>query len=130
MRRWLAVYAISLLLAAGHAQEPTKRTFDLPSALAARTFKLFSEQSGRALIADADLVRDVWTKPVKGEFTPGDAVTRMLAGTGFTAREDPKSGAFVIYRENPGPNGQRAAQMMASDRPTGRNPLSTPPKKP
>lgn len=108
----------SLIVVAVHAQDPVKRNFDLPSDFAAKTFKLFSEQSGRGLIADADLVRDVRTNAVKGEFTAGDAAGRMLARTGFVAREDPKNGAFVVHRESPDPNGQRAALMTASDRPT------------
>lgn len=82
------------------AQEAAKYRFDLPADFAARTFKLFSVQSGRGLIADADLVREVRTNAVKGEFTPADAAARLLAGTGLAALEDPKNGAFVVHRQN------------------------------
>jgi iron complex outermembrane recepter protein len=107
----------SLVAAAVQAQESGKRSFDLPSDLAAKTFKLFSEQSGRGMIADADLVRDVRTNSVKGEFSPSDAAGRMLASTGFVAREDPKNGAFVVYRESPDPNVRRAVHPPGSNRP-------------
>ena len=102
-------------LAAG---EPGKRDFNLPPDLAVRTFKLFSEQSGRGLIADADLVRGIRTNAVQGQFSIREVLERMLAGTGLVAKEDPKNGAFVVHRETPRPNGPRAALKTASDRPT------------
>jgi hypothetical protein len=93
----------------GAAQEVAKYPFDLPADLAARTFKLFSVQSGRGLIADADLVREVRTNAVKGDLTPADAAARLLAGTGLAALEDPKNGAFVVHRQNPDPAARRNA---------------------
>jgi hypothetical protein len=95
------------------AQEPAKYRFDLPADLAARTFKLFSVQSGRGLIADADLVREVRTNVVQGEFTPAEAAARLLAGTGLAAQEDPKNGAFVIHRKNPASAGPHRAAAPA-----------------
>lgn len=92
---------LCVLAGMSEAQEAAKYRFDLPADLAARTFKLFSVQSGRGLIADADLVREVRTNTVKGEFTPADAAARLLVGTGLTALEDPKNGAFVVHRKNP-----------------------------
>jgi hypothetical protein len=82
-----------------------KREFNLPAGEAAETFKRFSEQSGRGLIADADLVRGVRTKAVRGNYVISEVLKRMLAGTGLVATEDPKNGAFVIHREAPRPNG-------------------------
>jgi hypothetical protein len=105
------------LLAFAAESAPEKREFNLPSGLAARTFKLFSEQSGRGLIADAELLRDVKTNPVRGRLPVSEVLRQMLAGTGLVAKEDPKNGAFVIQRESPRPNGPRAPLMTASDRP-------------
>ncbi len=93
------------------------REFNLPPDLAVRTFSLFSEQSGRGLIADADLIRGVTTSAVHGHYTVREVLDRALAGTGLVAKEDPKNGAFVNHREKPRPNGQRAAPKTSSDRP-------------
>lgn len=111
-------YALLLLIAGVvRAQDSDKTEFDLPTGYAAKTFKLFAAQSGRGLIADADLVRKLRTRPVKGTFTPSDALTRMLRGTGFWATEDPKNGAFVVHRENADPNEQRAVPPTRGGRP-------------
>lgn len=125
--RRLCLPALLVLLAGVlRGKDAATSNFDLPSDYAARTFKLFSGQSGRGLIADADLVRGVRTQPVKGAYTPGDALARMLAGTGLWATEDPKNGAFVVHRENPDPNDQRAAPPTGSGRPRGRTQASLP----
>lgn len=121
-----ALFLVSLAL---HAQEPAAREFNLPPDLAVRTFSLFSEQSGRGLIADADLIRGVTTNAVRGKYTVREVLDRALAGTGLVAKEDPKNGAFVIHREKPRPNGQRAALKTASDRPQSQARL-VPPKTP
>jgi outer membrane receptor protein involved in Fe transport len=84
-----------------------RRTYDLPAADAARALKLFSEQSGRTLIADGDLLRGVTTNAVQGQHTPQDAVDRMLLGTALLAVPDARTGAFVIKRA-PGPNAETA----------------------
>lgn len=116
--RWvIAGGFLSLWVLGVHAQEPAKQNFDLPADLAVTTFKLFSRQSGRGLIADADLVRGIRTNAVRGDFTPRDAIDRMLVKTGLASTEDPKNGAFVVHRENPGPNGQRAARPTTRARP-------------
>lgn len=102
------------------AQPPEEltRAFDLPAEIAEKTLKLFSEQSGRGLIVAAEMATTVRTNAVRGQYTAREALERMLTGTGLVAKEDPKNGAFVVHRENPGPNGQRAAQGPTRDRPT------------
>jgi hypothetical protein len=117
IRRIAARCTLFLFALALHAQEPATREFNLPPDLAVRTFSLFSEQSGRGLIADADLIRGVKTNAVSGKYTVREVLDRALAGTGLVAKEDPKNGAFVIHREKPRPNGQRAALKTASARP-------------
>ncbi|MEN9632289.1 MAG: hypothetical protein RL077_693 [Verrucomicrobiota bacterium] len=99
------------------ANEPATREFNLPSDLAVRSFSLFSAQSGRGLIADAELIKGITTNAVRGQYTVHEVLDRALAGTGLVAKEDPKNGAFVIHREKPRPNGQRAALTTASARP-------------
>lgn len=93
--------------------EDARREFDLPRDFAVRTFKLFSEQSGRGLIADAEMVRAIKTNAVRGRFSLHEVLARMLAGTGLAVREDPKNGAFVVHRTEPagGALRPRAAEL-------------------
>ena len=95
-----------------------KRSFNLPAGSAERTLKLFSEQSGRALLTATTVVQGVRTNTVQGELTAREALDRMLAGTGLISAQDEKNGAFTVRRESPDPNGPRAAQKTASDRPS------------
>jgi len=88
----------SLLCCLAQAQGTDRRNYDIPGDAAARTLKLFSEQSGRTFIADGDLLSGVKTNPVKGALSPQEAVNLMLAGTNLTATADSRTGAFVIKR--------------------------------
>lgn len=91
--------ALAVLSAAGvRAQSADLRSFDIPGQTAARALKLFSEQSGRTLIADGELLRGVQTNSVKGEMTPQAAIERMLAGTSLVPAFDPPSGGFAVKR--------------------------------
>ncbi|MCF7689754.1 MAG: STN domain-containing protein [Cephaloticoccus sp.] len=78
------------------AVDDTKIKFDLPADIVARSVKTFALQSGKEILISAELGRDIRTKPVKGEFTPSEAVNRMLNHTGLMATEDEKTGAIVI----------------------------------
>ena len=110
----LAAFAFAVLPREAFAQE-SKRQFSLPADIAPKTLKLFSEQSGRPLLADAHLVRTVKTNEVKGEFTVDEAMDRMLAGTGLIAAKDEKSGAFTVTRGR-APNAERRTQAAPGDR--------------
>ncbi len=107
LRLVLAFFLVLMAGALGGA-EAGRRTFDLPADAAAKTLKLFSTQSGHGLIVDSDLVKDVRTTAVRGEFAPAEAARRMLAGTGLVATQDQRSGAFTVAREGPSPNGEGA----------------------
>ncbi len=98
----------------------TKRQFDLPAGEATKTLRMFSQQSGRPLVADTDLVRDVQTNAVKGEYSVEEAMSLLLDGTGLIASQDAKSGAYTVRKGETAPNAQRAAQT--SDRPSQSSP--------
>lgn len=87
------------------ADATATRPYNLPAHDAASALKLFSEQSGRGVIAGTEMVKGVRTNPVKGELTALDALTRMLAGTGLMGVEDRKSGTFAV-RKVPEVNGE------------------------
>lgn len=91
------------------AEEDPRRGYDLPADLAERSLKLFSQQSGRSVIAAAEVVKEIRTNAVKGNLTAREALAQMLAHTGLVASQDNKNGAFAIRREEEAPGGQRAA---------------------
>lgn len=118
------VFALLFSARLAFAQETAaKRVFDVPAQGAESALKLFSDQSSRAVIMNSTLVQSVRTNQVKGEFTPGDALRRLLAGTGLVATQDSKSGAFVVHRETPTPNSPRATVAPA----TTHRPETSPP---
>lgn len=92
---------------AGAATPSQKRFFDLPSAPAAISLKQFISQSGVQLLYVPGEVDEVVTNAVKGRYTAGEAVNRLLADTGLVAVETRK-GAIAVNRV-PLPNGQRVA---------------------
>jgi TonB-dependent receptor len=110
----LLVAVAPLIAAVGGA---SKITFDIPAATAAQALKKFSSQSGQQLLYSNTDIAGITTNEVKGEFTSDDALTRLLAGTSLVATRDSANGAVAIGRGDSHPNGQRAAQATASDRP-------------
>ena len=82
------------------AAEPIKREFNLPADTAEKTLKLYSQQSGRALIMGASEVKDIRTREVWGEFTPREALHRMLRDSGLEAVEDAESGSLAVRKSS------------------------------
>ena len=99
------------------AQDSAKRSFDVPAGPAEAALKVFSEQSGRGLLISTETARAVRTQSVKGEFTPQDALARILADTGLVASQDARTGAFVV-RKDADPNVPRAPATAPAAAPT------------
>lgn len=119
-----AFTSASLVLAFGVsslAAQPAKRAFDLAANDAAVSLKAFIEQSGHDVVYPADTVRGTRTNPVKGTFTPKEAIDRMLTGTRLVAVQG--SSGLISVRRASDPNGPRAAQP-SSDRPDAQPQLS------
>lgn len=97
---WLLVWLgfLTILGSSGLAREnsPGRIIFDLPAGAAERTLKQFSERAGREVLFASDAVVDVRTNSVRGEFTPREAIERMLAGTKLTAVHEMKTGAIRV----------------------------------
>jgi iron complex outermembrane receptor protein len=88
------VFALAL-----HAASATK-SFNIPAGDAAVTLKLFSEQSGLAIMFAPEKVQGVETKAVAGELTPQEALDRLLADTRLYATPTKQAGGYSIRREN------------------------------
>jgi outer membrane receptor protein involved in Fe transport len=102
-----ALFLGTLTLARAAAE--ARQAYDLPGGNAADTLKQFAAVSGRETLFAAEIVRGVTTQPVKGAFTPQEALDRMLAGTGLVATSDAKTGAFAVRKGAADPNAPRAA---------------------
>jgi iron complex outermembrane receptor protein len=96
-------------LPVGAADPPAARFFDLPPGPASSSLKQFIAQSGVQLLYVPEEVSEVVTNAVKGRFTAGEAVKRLLANTGLVAVET-KNGAIAVNRV-PVPNGPRVARF-------------------
>ena len=107
---WLAIFSL-----ASAAKAPAKKQFDLHTGPAASSLKQFVSQSGVQLLYVAEEVTGVTTNPVQGQFTPGEAVRRLLANTSLTAVET-ANGAIAINRASD-PNAPRVAQDSERDHP-------------
>src|SRR6185437_11884934 len=85
--------AVALSLAA-HAE-----SFDISSGDLASALDAYIAQTGVQLILSEDAVKGAHTRGVKGDLSPTEALSQILAGTGFTThRED---GAIGIVRLAP-----------------------------
>ncbi|GGZ32408.1 TonB-dependent receptor plug domain-containing protein [Asticcacaulis endophyticus] len=56
-------------------------TFDIPSGPATKSLQTFSEQAGIAVTAPFDVAAKIQTSTLKGNFTPSDALKKLLDGT-------------------------------------------------
>jgi len=83
--------------------------FDLPAGPAERTLANFARQSEQPAVFPSDQIRGVRTNAVKGNYTPSQALSLMLAGTTLVPSFDEQSGAFVVKKatqqdDRPRPN--------------------------
>jgi outer membrane receptor protein involved in Fe transport len=95
----LRVLTLVVVLAiSARAADESKKAYDLPAGDAVSALKQFSALSGRETLFAADAVRGVKTAALKGEFTPKEALERLLAETGLVATQDAKTGAFAVTK--------------------------------
>ena len=87
-----------------------KKPFDLPADVAARSLKTFAQQSGVEVLIRAELGREIRTQLVKGEFTPREALDRMLSHTGLAVKEDEQTGAMAIMAAGTANGGNGSAK--------------------
>jgi iron complex outermembrane recepter protein len=100
LRRLLQLLALAAALAAPGAglRAADRKPFDLPAADAERALRQFSAQAGIALVFPSEITRGIHTRPVRGTYTPREALDRLLRQTGLIAIEDPKTGALSLAR--------------------------------
>ena len=82
--------------AAIHAEEETKH-FDIKAQPLSEALMAFGAQTGAIVMASSELTTGKICRPVAGQLTPQEALTRMLMGTGLKF-EKSATGTFVIVR--------------------------------
>src|SRR5687768_6107338 len=89
---------LGLLACSLSAAKPAKRSFDIPAGLAETTLRQFADQAGGQFIFSATKVAGVRTNPIRGDFTPRDALDRLVAGTDLRVIHDERTGALTVDR--------------------------------
>jgi hypothetical protein len=90
-----AAFALGLPLAV-RAQSREPRPFDIPAGDAVVTLRTAAKSGGVQVMFVADTVLGVRTQPVRGSFSTGEALDRMLAGTGLVVVWDARAQAFSV----------------------------------
>jgi iron complex outermembrane receptor protein len=80
------------------AQDSDRHDFNIPAGQAEQTLKVFSEQSGRGMVAASDVIQGATTNAVRGKYTPLEALDRMLEGTGLAPGEANEGVSFSVRR--------------------------------
>jgi len=119
---WALFLGAMLATAVAHAAEPALRRFDLPAGAAVVMLKRAAQQAGLEIVYSAAVVQDVQTQPVAGEFTPREALERMVAHTPLRIFPDPQTGALSIRRA---PESARPPPAPGKTTSTMTNPRST-----
>ncbi len=100
MRKLQSRTALALLAFASatsvHAQPNDQFVFDLPAERLSKALRDVAVQTGRDVIASADLLGEQQAAPLAGTFTAEQAVAQLLAGTGLRYRL--VNGTVVVER--------------------------------
>jgi hypothetical protein len=93
------------LTPAAQAREDGRRVFAIAAGDGAVALERFAEQSRTAVIYLVQQVRGVRTNAVRGEFTPREALVRIVANTGLVVAHDEHTGALMVKPapKKPGP---------------------------
>jgi len=125
LRRRFRLQIFLCTIAALHCQAAVapksgaKHSFNVPAQAAESALKVFSEQSGKGVIMNANTVDGIRTNRLIGAFTPLEALQQLLAGTGLVATRDEKSEAFVVHREVKPPSNSMPPSATGGGTPKG-----------
>jgi iron complex outermembrane receptor protein len=96
--RCLALLCALFWTALPAAEDSPRRRFDIPAGSAVVTLKRAAQQGGLEIVYPSAVVEGFQTQPVVGEFTPREALERMVAHTALRIFTDPQTGALSILR--------------------------------
>lgn len=110
-------------LAASATLEPP-RLFDVPAGAAVDTLKRTAQQGGLEIVFLAETVRGIRTAAVRGEFTPREALERLVRHTGLVVVRDERTGTLTVSRS--APPSATPAKPPAQSAPTPKHQTSDP----
>ncbi len=84
---------------AAAADAPARHRFDVAAGPAVSTLKRAAQQAGFEIVYSAAVVEGVQTHAITGEFTPREALERMVANTPLRVFPDPRTGAWSVLRQ-------------------------------
>ena len=100
--------AAAIMMMSSVATAQAQKRYDIPAGEISKSVQRLAMEAGvQVMVPEAD-TRGLVTKPVNGEFTPIQALQRMLEGTGLSISSD-KNDVFVIRRVSAEGHGQVAA---------------------
>lgn len=114
--RYRMVCAVALgamAMAPALAQGGARQTFAIEAEDMGDALKMVSRQSGREIIFTAEAVRAKKAPPLKGTFTPDDAVRALLEGSGLTA--DYRKDVILIRGRDQAPGALDTGSAPATD---------------
>lgn len=114
--RRLIAFCFFSLAQVGWSAVPSKQKFNIPESMAEKSLKLLSVQSGRQVLFPTDAVEGVRTKPIAGEMTAADALSKMLEGTSLVGVEDNKTGSLTVRRASSPSDGKKSARNAGQAR--------------
>ncbi len=96
--RYLQILAATTMFTACAPIAANAENFNIPSGDLDSALESYSAQSGVQLMVPNAAVHGIRTKGVRGDLSDGEALTRILSGTGFTSQRD-ETGVIGIVRE-------------------------------
>ncbi|MFT4090094.1 MAG: TonB-dependent receptor [Asticcacaulis sp.] len=81
-----ALSGMPLVQAQAQTQSQSERRFDIPAQSLTEALMLYGRQSGIQVSADAQLVAGRRSQALSGDYTPSEALSRLLNGTGLSYR--------------------------------------------
>lgn len=93
------VMLLPVVAMAGQPDRAQLLRFDIPKQAADKALIEFAEQAGVTFIFPADKAAKVTANAVRGEFTPQEALDRLLDGTGLTSRYS-EGGSLAVCAGN------------------------------
>ena len=101
-RIWKSLFVSGVLLAAA-ATGLSAEEFNIPSGELKAALSAYSAQTGEQVMMSSEAVKGIRSSGVKGDFSPDEALSRLLSDTGFSMLRRP-SGAIVIVRDRASSN--------------------------
>lgn len=89
--------------------------FDIPAQNLSQSLEALSNLSGSQMIYPAELVQGLKGSAVKGSFTPGEALKRLLKGSGLDAKPTGK-GSFTLVKQTAAPPTQLDTMTVTATR--------------